>query len=610
MSGLGSFVQGFQSGVDIRHKWNDRKRGQKQEDEDRAWTSQNREWATEDRGYTVEERKRKRGAEDRALAADAADRQAAADAYAATETATSTPRTRSVLPSAAADGGAPLVTANTGLSFGLPAKGDPMSQPLNRGVIPAPVAPTTETPPVAGPVPLATQNTAAPVAASYDDTQPGPTYDDWKGMSREERKGAGLPVSEIGAQLHFDRLSEGLGIKYEPPRVPRTGNDGPAGQRAPQPQEGSAQGDNRAVEAAAAEAAAPRSSEMKQGLSDLSALSTVSREGQTIDAGTGLPMAQTPPRSRSIIGAQEMAPATAPLAKPGMDPVAAASLADPALASQPGAPASTGVAVQLASATAPGKPAGRAAIGFNAPMRVTPEQKADATKSFMDNYMEVGVPKMIKHYLSTGDVEKAQAFDTWAKDAKVQKTMGLWADGVHAAAIGDENGMLDSFADYYNTFDDGLTVIRADSGMRRDKEGNIVGVKLTFRNDETGQTFSQELDGMEDLLQQGIYALAPDRMFEVLYGQMTAAQKVEADSAAADQAIVLAAMKESGGQAAPKRVADALESLRKNSFGFSELPIEKQVQMVMAQLAIEDQSVAAYNGGGAAPVGTDVPPYR
>lgn len=40
----------------------------------------------------------------------------------------------------------------------------------------------------------------------------GVTYSQWRSMSRSERKRAGLPVSEIGGQLYFNRFGVGLGL--------------------------------------------------------------------------------------------------------------------------------------------------------------------------------------------------------------------------------------------------------------------------------------------------------------------------------------------------------------------------------------------------------------
>ena len=51
---------------------------------------------------------------------------------------------------------------------------------------------------------------SAPSADKF--TLKGVTYEEWKGMSRKERKEKGLPISVIGGELGFKRFQKGLGI--------------------------------------------------------------------------------------------------------------------------------------------------------------------------------------------------------------------------------------------------------------------------------------------------------------------------------------------------------------------------------------------------------------
>ena len=97
---------------------------------------------------------------------------------------------------------------------------------------------------------------------------------------------------------------------------------------------------------------------------------------------------------------------------------------------------------------------------------------------------------------------------------------------MHAATMGDEDGLLDHLSDTYNSFDDGYEVVRADSGFERDEAGNITGAKLTFKNTKTGEVFSRDYEDQSDLIEQGIYALAPETVFEMLWEQNQEAQKV------------------------------------------------------------------------------------
>ena len=70
----GSFISGLFDGISIKHGWEDRKRANQFEDEDRdlarerhGWDREDMEWSREDRQHTREERKRKRAEEDRAI---------------------------------------------------------------------------------------------------------------------------------------------------------------------------------------------------------------------------------------------------------------------------------------------------------------------------------------------------------------------------------------------------------------------------------------------------------------------------------------------------------------------------------------------------------------
>lgn len=282
----------------------------------------------------------------------------------------------------------------------------------------------------------------------------------------------------------------------------------------------------------------------------------------------------------------------AAVADPGATPSQAAANSDPASADPSKAPA-----VQIAAATMPAPAKSRLAFGIDTPIKVSPAKAKEATASFLDNYLKVGAPVMIEHFLKTGQIDKAKAFGEWVKDAGNQKKMEMWAAGVHAAAIGDEEGMMQNLGDYYNSFDDGLTLVRDDSHIVRDDKGNMIGATLTFKDDKTGETHTQTFHGAEDLMQQGVYALSPEKMFEVMYEQ---AGKADAARLAADKA--------GGGKTTQERIASAMVELGKTKIGFADLPPEQQVQMAVQFLQTADAATGAYTMGGApgaAPQGAD-----
>lgn len=76
---------------------------------------------------------------------------------------------------------------------------------MGRGL--APSAPSV--PALAGTMPIAARESAPSRVAAGGG---GISMADWRQMSRQERKRAGLPVSEIGAQFFFDRFGVGMGL--------------------------------------------------------------------------------------------------------------------------------------------------------------------------------------------------------------------------------------------------------------------------------------------------------------------------------------------------------------------------------------------------------------
>lgn len=596
MTGLASFVGGFVDGVDTRHKWKDRKRRQVFEDEDRAWQGEVREWDREDRKYTLEERARLRAEQDR-LAAEA---QAERDAYAAAFDAANTPDAagdaagggrRSLLDMGTEGVSLPPGSDKANLSFGLPPlqmdpiTGAPITQ---RRQIVEPRTKDDKIEPTTAPDQVTGTRTKDDAIRNVE--IPGYTYDDWRRMTPDQRQAANLPSSEIGGQLHFDRFSEGLGIPYKPGRRTVTVDDSQPD--TPDTRIARAQMLRDEEDALAAEAirrdTEARAAEHAQKTAGKVAGAT---EAPAAAVGPGKPAAET-------------APAQPP--RRNVDPTQTPGATNPAEAPS----------VQIAAAAAPGaagpgKPASASALSFGADIKakantrrttLSEASRAEkrATDSFMDNYLEKGVPELMKHFLKTGQIDKARAFDAWVKEADTQKSIKLWSKGVFAAATGNETGMLDAFTSYYNTMDDGLSVIRQESGFITDPETGQKKIKLTFRDDASGETFTQELDSTDDLLQQGIYAMAPERMFEILYGQMEKAQEIEANGLKGDQAIVVAALRAAGAKDTPdngKRVEAAMKELSSAIPGFSALPQDEQVALLLERLQVEDRAAGAIGEG-------------
>lgn len=152
-------------------------------------------------------------------------------------------------------------------------------------------------------------------------------------------------------------------------------------------------------------------------------------------------------------------------------------------------------------------------------------------ESFLETYMRVGVPHLVEHFLRTGQIDRARTFGQWVRDENVQRGMQAWARATAAAARGDERGFLHNLITAYNTdgyFEDGREVIEGQSGLLRDEDGTITGARLTFRDLETGDTFEQVFDGIDDIYRVGIQMLAPERVLEFGLAEIEAGRAAEA----------------------------------------------------------------------------------
>lgn len=152
-------------------------------------------------------------------------------------------------------------------------------------------------------------------------------------------------------------------------------------------------------------------------------------------------------------------------------------------------------------------------------------------ESFLETYMRVGVPQLVEHFLSTGQVEMARTFRQWVRDDDVQRGMQAWARATAAAARGDERGFLHHAIAAYNTdgyFEDGRELLEDRSGWVVDDAGNRTGIRLTFRDTETGETFEQVFDDMEDLYRQAIFTLSPEQVISFGMSELQATREAEA----------------------------------------------------------------------------------
>jgi hypothetical protein len=577
MAGIASFVNGFVSGVNQRHAWEDRKLALKQQQEDRDWEKIQRQWETEDRAYTLEERQRKRAAEDKALAEKQAEEDALRSAFS---------------PDGSTDGANAVGSSPT--SYG------PTAQGPARSVMDG--EPSTGVSLVFSGVPAIDPDTGAPAQQQASPMlQQVPTG----GRSVQVQDGGGsVPVRSSAPEGISGEAYQAAPrvIYYDQPATPSKVVTEPVVNDLPR---ADASGKLRTQSIGPA------------GMPGSPGTRSVVYPTQPVPIYRAAP-AQAPSTAQSVQPRYVPPPADTPRAAAASMPqprsvASAVAASDPATATAPGGDPAAAPSVQIAAATTPPvKGAGsdtprlRFSFGVNNPVTVTPENADKSVKSFMANYLDKGVPKMVQFYLQHGQPEKAKAFADWAADADTQASIEEWSRGVHAAAVGDTDGMLDSMTRYYNRMDPNVEVIRSESGMIKDEKGNIVGMDVTFRNRRTGEKFTKTFHGSEDMVRNGIMALAPEKMFELMYQQDQTVQRA-----------LLEAQQKGGANPADqtKRLNAAMTMLAQTDLSYAALSPEDKVKKAWELIQAQDAQIAAANGypnamlaGDGSDIPLDLPP--
>lgn len=167
----------------------------------------------------------------------------------------------------------------------------------------------------------------------------------------------------------------------------------------------------------------------------------------------------------------------------------------------------------------------------------TYSSEADARKaadgqvdSFMDYYMKNSVPKMMEHWTSTGEIDKAQAMAKMMEDENFKKGARLWGSAVRSFQVGDREGFKKNLMGAYNQqgyFEDGTTATKIED-VKNDK-GQLTGYAITFKGAD-GKETTQNYDG-EDVARMGLNALSPTQVISYGMDQLKARQTAAAEIA-------------------------------------------------------------------------------
>lgn len=653
MSGLASFVTGavggYFQGKDWREGVEDRKRKRKMEDErfqwersDRAYIEETRDWDREDRAHTARERNREisRRDEEEAFFKSLVDDTAppAPGAQASPEAATPRRTVKPVETQATTAAPSPVSTPAIPKD---PATPPPAAAPSG------PAANAATQPPAPAPAPARTirlpqerqgtffSDRAAQIGAPKEVQNLAAAAD---AAQAALANGQILPEARAEAEATVKAATEAIANAAQPkpaPQIPTTAG-GYTQQRGtpPGPPPGAPAGQVDALGRSPAEIAAALQSQAP------SMAGRYAGRQIKVDPRIAAQVAPAQPPAPVVTDAPVTLPGSASArTAPSASPMPSAIAADTRLdhdtrnaaaanqvrqgrviaaspvagarrysALQPAPPATPAPADTLPAVT-PTTEAGTPqpsleAVTETAPRTVTPtgKQKAPtkeeterATGSFLNRYAKEKVPEIVKFYVGRGDIAKAEAYQKWADDTLVKEAMRHWASAVHAATIGDDQGFVDGIAAAYNAkgyYDDGYSIVPEASGINRDEAGNVIGAQVTFKDNATGQVFTQDFEGSEDLYRLGVDMLAPEQVFEIGWSRVQAVDDIRKEVARE------IAKNGLGGAVKAEDVLSAMEQMAKANLQFQGLPVDEQVQLALDFLA---------RFGGAVPGATTTP---
>ena len=189
-----------------------------------------------------------------------------------------------------------------------------------------------------------------------------------------------------------------------------------------------------------------------------------------------------------------------------------------------------------------------ATVAATQAMGVKPQQKTvtDAQykrggQAWMERYIEVGAPKVLEALISRGEFAKAEAFQSFMQTSSTKAAMKDLGVASAAFLLGDADKGASQLMKVFNNlgyFPDGTQVVDDETDFTRDKDGNINGLKMTFRDADSGNTWEMvETGDVASLMTKLVPMVMPENAFEFYWKQQeSATAAVKGAATAADAA--------------------------------------------------------------------------
>lgn len=235
---------------------------------------------------------------------------------------------------------------------------------------------------------------------------------------------------------------------------------------------------------------------------------------RTASGAETFPLADVRPRGTPLLpgGASEEATAAAALeagAPAGLETVAA----KPAMSTAPG----TGLEMSAVPAPGTTAPPGEAPeAGYRRESFERPQLNT------MDVFHKKYAPQVVAKMMEAGDIEKAQAFESWSRSAKGAAYGDAWMKAAIAQNAGDTRGALAGVQELYNKMvPDGQYAL-----VKPGKDGEYT---VEVRDEKSNKLVGSQTGKGGDIAQLGVGMLTPAAAYEQIHGaQVTAANKADA----------------------------------------------------------------------------------
>lgn len=242
------------------------------------------------------------------------------------------------------------------------------------------------------------------------------------------------------------------------------------------------------------------------------------------------------------------------------------------------------------------------AMGAKPGQPMTKPQVEAGAKTFMESWRKNGAPIIQRELIRQGRIDEAQKLEQWIKSDQAQAGMDAWAKGAFMAMTGNVEGSLDALSDAFNAtgyYDDGFEIVKDKSEIMRDERGDPAGVRIVFRNQQTGEESEREMR-TDDFAQMALLATAPQEAFKASIERQRALQ--ERLQKADDERRAAATDLVKSNYAA---ITKAATEIYKSSIGLDGKPT-KTYEEALA----EAQAAFGGDGGGDAASQSDVPVLR